>query len=61
MDLFGESPIGGWATRIARETEEKAIVPSRDRTLLERRRLDGLSRCVFQGITRVSAGDKKDP
>jgi hypothetical protein len=56
-----ESPIGAWATRIACETEEKAIAPNRDRTVAGRKRLAQLGRCVFQGMTPVSEGEKNDP
>ena len=41
--------------------EEKATGQNGDRTVLSRRRLAEVSRCVFQGITPVSDGEKKDP
>ena len=56
-----ESPIGAWATRIACETEEKAIAWNRDRTVGARRRLEQLGRCVFCGLTPVSDGETNDP
>ena len=47
MDLLGESPIGGWATRIVRPNEEQATDQNDRLNSDGKERLEQLSRCVF--------------